>query len=212
MFVSRDRWRLASDAVQERAVAVDQLAIRVDLAPRAEVADHVPVECRPVGAAALRKRAAEREVHRPADLLVEEDVAGEHANGVVQPESHLAETPRTLVDADHLFEEILPAGRARLHHLAAAKAQADVVDLPAAEHRRVGEPDLALGARFVRRSEDLAVGEVLVSVGGDPGAAADSDREIGPLRDHPQLALAGEELRHPYEPPGELVPASDGLG
>ena len=77
----RGRWvspRSASTAlrrVEEAPVAVDELAVRVDLAALAQIADDVPVQRRPVQAAALRIGRAEREVDGAADLLVEERVA-----------------------------------------------------------------------------------------------------------------------------------------
>src|SRR5690348_18070530 len=94
---------------QEASVPVDELAVRVDLAARAEVADHVPVQRRAVRAAALGIRGAEREMHRPADLLVEEDVAREDGDGVVEAERELPYAARAVVERDHLLQEVLPA-------------------------------------------------------------------------------------------------------
>ena len=45
-------------------------------------------------AACLREAGAERKVHRPADLLVEQDVAREPVDLVVQAERDLAEDAR----------------------------------------------------------------------------------------------------------------------
>jgi hypothetical protein len=78
--------------------------------------------------------------------------------------------------------------------LAFVEAQPNVVDLPAAEDRRERETDLALGARLERCSEDLAVGEVLVTVGRDPGAAAHGHRQVGVFGDDAEFLLAGEEV------------------
>src|SRR5215218_3419989 len=82
---------------QEAPGLPDQLSVGIDLALRAKVADHVPVQPGRVRAAGLRKGRAEREVHRPADLLVEEDVAGEAVDLVVEPESDLAEDASAFV-------------------------------------------------------------------------------------------------------------------
>src|SRR5213080_4839195 len=112
------RSRRRASEREEPAVAVDELAVGVDLATRAQVADHVPVQRRAVRAAALRIGRPEREVHRAADLLVEEDVAGEDADRLVQAERELPDPPRALVDRDHLLEEVLAARGGRLDHLA----------------------------------------------------------------------------------------------
>src|SRR6187551_289290 len=77
--------------VEEAARLPDELSVGVHLAVLAEVADHVPVEAGDVAAAGLRERGPEREVHRPADLLVEENVAGEAIDLVVEAEGDLAE-------------------------------------------------------------------------------------------------------------------------
>src|SRR6266446_208438 len=86
--------------VQKLPVAIDELAVRIDLAAGAEVADQVPVERRAVEAARLRIRGSEREVHRPADLLVEERVAREHRHGLVHAERKLAHAPGPVVHRD----------------------------------------------------------------------------------------------------------------
>src|SRR3954462_7800375 len=80
---SASRRRRVSDTLrrlrllEEAAGAPDELAVRVDLPFRAEGADHVPVQAGLVAAAEPLEARPEREAHRPADLLVEEDVARE---------------------------------------------------------------------------------------------------------------------------------------
>src|SRR5436189_4431014 len=143
-------------ASEEPAVAVDELAVGVDLAAGPKVADQVPVERGAVEPARLRIRRSEREVDRPADLLVEKDVAREDVDRVVQAERELADAPRPVIDRDHLAQEAFAPRCRRLDHLTAAEPQADVVDLPALEHRGVREADLAFDARLERRGVDPA--------------------------------------------------------
>src|SRR5437870_13536855 len=105
----------------------DQLAIGVDLAVLAQVADHVPVQRRLVGAAELLERGTERDVHRPADLLVEERVAGEAVDLVVEPERNLAEPARTVVEVEHRVEERRALASLGLHDPALLEAKPDAV-------------------------------------------------------------------------------------
>src|SRR5262245_62692147 len=74
----------------------DELAVGVDLTLVAEVADHVPVEPRLVLPTRGPEAGTQREVHRAADLLVEEDVAREAVDLVVEAECDLAERPRAV--------------------------------------------------------------------------------------------------------------------
>jgi hypothetical protein len=61
----------SAGAVEERSVAVHELAVSVDLPTLPQVADHVPVQCGDVLAARAGNRPAEREMDGTADLLVE---------------------------------------------------------------------------------------------------------------------------------------------
>src|SRR6476620_6767164 len=101
--------RSSGETVQTVPVAVDELAVREDLAARAEVADQIPVQGRAVQAPRFRIRGSEREVDRPADLLVEEGVAGKELQGLGEAERELAHPARPLVHRDHRPEEVLAA-------------------------------------------------------------------------------------------------------
>ena len=149
----------------------DELAVRVDLALRAQVADHVPVEPGRVLAAGLGEARAEREVHRAADLLVEEDVAREAVDLVVQAERDLAEDARAVVHVEQRAQVVLAARGLGVDDAAALEAQPHVLDLAAVEDRREREADLALGLRLDRAREHLAVGHVVPPVRGDPRRA-----------------------------------------
>src|SRR5919197_95141 len=96
---ARRSWRGSATADGSRidhevSGAPDQLVVRVDLAVLAQVADQVPVEPGAILPAQLLEPESEREVHRPPDLLVEEDVATEAVDLVVETERNLAEEPR----------------------------------------------------------------------------------------------------------------------
>src|SRR6266566_3658628 len=163
--------RPSTRTVQKLTVAIDELAVRIDLAAGAEVADQIPVERRAVEAARLRIRGSERKVHRPADLLVEEGVAGEHRHGLVQAEREFPDSPGPIVHRNHLAQELLAAGRRGLDHLARFEAKPDVIDLARVEDPGIREPDLTFDARLEGSREDLPVGEVLLTLGGNPGPA-----------------------------------------
>ena len=129
---------------------------------------------------------AEREVHRPADLLVEERVAGELAHRMVEPERELAGPPGAVVERQHLAQERALA-RPRLDHLAGTELEFDAAHAPARVARRVAEADLAVDLRLDRAGEDLAVGEVLAAVAGDPRPPLDTEREVGAVADNADL-------------------------
>src|SRR5581483_5220342 len=103
--MSRDR-RLAHEAPH----APDQLAVGVDLAVAAKVADQVEMQRRAVQPAEVGEPHPERDVHRPADLLVEEDVARETVDLVVEAERDLADPARAFV---HLEQRVEVAAAAR---------------------------------------------------------------------------------------------------
>src|SRR3954469_20000246 len=203
----RPRASSSAGAVQEPPVAIDELAVGVDLAAGAQVADQIPVERGAVEPSGLRIRRAEREVDGAADLLVEEDVTGEDPDRLVEAEGEPAAPARAVVDADHLAQEGLPAARSGVDNLSGLEAKTHVVDLACVEDRGVGERDLALDAGFERCREDLAVGQVLLPLGRDPRAVLDRHSQIGPLCDDPELTLGAEEIGEPHEAVAELPPA-----
>src|SRR2546422_5242049 len=75
--------RLSAIELQEPAVFPDELAVCIHLAFGTQVADQVPVQARGIAPAELLEARAEREVHRAADLLVEQEVAGEDVDLVI---------------------------------------------------------------------------------------------------------------------------------
>src|SRR5207342_1839941 len=177
---------------QEPAVLPDQLPVGVHLAVATEVADHVPVEARRVLASGLGEAGAQREVHRPADLLVEEDVAGEAVDLVVQPERDLAEDAGSCVHVEQRLEVRVPARRLGCDDAPLLEAQADVLHLAAVVHGGERVADLPFRAGLDRAREDLAVGHVVAAVRGEPRAPRDLHPEVGVGALDPQLPRRGE--------------------
>src|SRR5918994_3404395 len=121
---------MSGDAVDEDAVAVHELAVGEHLAPCSQVAHEVPVERGAVHSPALGIGLAERKVDRAADLLVEEDMARELRDGVVQAERELPGAACAVVHRKHLPQELLTLARLSLHDLAAPEGELDVLDHP----------------------------------------------------------------------------------
>src|SRR5438034_6994584 len=155
----------------------DELAVGVDLPIRAEVADHVPVQTGLVPAAELLEARAECEVHRAADLLVEEDVAREAVDLVVQPERSLTKNARPRVHVDERLEERVPVAGFGVDDPTTLEAQPNVLDAAPLEDRRKREANVAFGLRFDRARKDLPIGHVQLAVGGEPIATGEVDAQ-----------------------------------
>ena len=173
------------------------LAVGAQPAAAAQVADHVPVDGRLVGAAGLGIRAADREVDGAADLLVEQDRADRAVDPEVRPDPDLPEPRRAVVGGQRRLQVLLAAAGARGDDAALAELELDVGDLDAARARRHREAHAALGRRLDRAGEDLARGHVALAVGVDPGAALARQREVGPLGLDPDLARPRQPLDQP---------------
>src|SRR2546426_9842909 len=143
--------------MQELTRLPHELAVGVDLAIRAEVADHVPMQARLVAAAELLEAGPEREVHRAADLLVEQDVAREAVDLIVETEGGLTEDAGALVHVEERLQIVVPDPRLGLDDASVGEAQANVIPATPLEDRRERETDLAFGPGLDRAREDLAV-------------------------------------------------------
>src|SRR6266498_233503 len=192
--------------LEETARPPDELTVGVDLAVGAQVANEVPVQRGGVLAAELLEGRAECDVHRPADLLVEERVVGEAVDLVVEPEGDLTEAAGALVDVQQRLEELLAAGGLGADDLAALEAEADVLDLAAPEQRGEREADLALRRRLERARVDLAVGHVVAPVGGLPAPAFDAEPEVGVWTADADLARLAERVGASVELLAHAVP------
>src|SRR5215210_441488 len=100
--------------LEKAAVLLDQLPVRVEFAPVAQVADQVRVNARLVLAAGLGVGAAYGKVDRPAELFVEEDVRTRPADAVVGSDAELPEVPRPRVGVEQAHQKLLTPLRARL--------------------------------------------------------------------------------------------------
>ena len=195
--------------MEELPVAPDELPVGVDLAVTAQIADQVEMEGRAVLAAEGLEAHAEREVHRSPDLLVEEDVAGETIDLVVEPERELADPVGAFVDLQQRAEVLLAARSLRRDHPSVLQHQPCIVDLPAAENRWEPEANRSVDPGLDGARVDLAVGDVLAPVCGAPGAAVDDGGQIRVLADDPQLAYRTELLGPRLQALAHLAPMLD---
>src|SRR3954453_5375118 len=96
---------------QKTARLPDKLAVGANPAIPAQIADQIEVQRRAVEAAEILEAHAEREVHGAADLLVEEDVAPEAVDLVVEAERDPADAVRSLFHLEHRLQVGLASGR-----------------------------------------------------------------------------------------------------
>src|SRR5438093_7838000 len=157
----------------------DELAVGIDLPIRAEVADHVPVQTGLVPAAELLEAGAEREVHRAADLLVEQDVTREAVDLVVQAEGDLAEDARPRVHVEERLQELVPLARIGADDATTLEAQANVLHPAPLEDGREREANFAFGFGLDGARDDLSVGHVQLAVRCEPLAARDAEAQTG---------------------------------
>ena len=122
-------------------------------------------------AARLGVAHADRQVHRAADLLVEQDLLRAGGDAVVGADAELAEPARALVGVEHLDQEVLALLGRGVDDLAVLEAEAHAGHLAAAVGGRERERDLAVRRVLDRAGEELAVGHVVLARAGDPGAA-----------------------------------------
>jgi hypothetical protein len=94
---------------REAPVLLEDLAVRVQHAAGAEVADEVPVQGGDVRAAGLGVRPADGGVDGAADLLVEEDHADRAVDAEVRADADLAEEPRPVVRRERALEVVRAA-------------------------------------------------------------------------------------------------------
>ena len=92
----------------EAPVLLERLAVDLDPAAPAQVADQVGVDGALVLAAGLRVARADRHVDGAADLLVEQDVAGAAVDPVVGADPELAEPAGALVGVEQLIRYSSP--------------------------------------------------------------------------------------------------------
>src|SRR3954452_10232244 len=173
--------RISRTLRHEAPVLLDRDPIGRQAAAFAQVADEIPVPSALVAPAGLRVRAAQREVHGAADLLVEEDRADRAVDAEVRPDADLAQAPRARVGVERLAQVALAALRARLDDLAVAEDERHAAHVDAGRRGGDVEVDAAIRAGLVRAGEDLAAGHVAPAVGVHPCPLLDAEREVGPV-------------------------------
>src|SRR3954471_5436416 len=163
---------------QKTARLPDKLAVGANLAFPAQIADQIEVERRAVAAAEILEAHAEREVHRAADLLVEEDVAREAVDLVVEAERDLADAVRSLVHLEQRPQVVLASGRFGVDDPALLEPEPHIFQLAPAEDGGKREPDRAVDGGLDGARVHLAVRHVLATVRCPPRPALDTDRQI----------------------------------
>src|SRR3954468_2620324 len=118
------------------AVALQLLAVDHDRAALAQVEHHVPVHGGVVLAARLGVARADGRVHRPADLLVEQDLLGAGGDAVVGSDAELAEAARARVGVEHLEQQLLATIGGGVLDAAVLEAELDPRHLATAVARR----------------------------------------------------------------------------
>ncbi len=117
-------------------------------------------------------------MERAADLLVEQDVAREAVDLVVQAEGHLAEDARALVHVEQRLQIVVAGGRLGVHDAATLETQPDVLHPTPSEDCGKRETNLASGLRLDRAREDLAVRHVELAVRCQPAPAVDAETQV----------------------------------
>src|SRR5581483_8653051 len=191
-------------------VLLDELAVALDPAVGAQVLDHVPVERAHVRAADEGEPVADREVHGPVDLLVEERVLRVALDAAVAADPELAEHGRALVDREgRVQERLVRPGRA-LDDAPAAEDEPYARHLVAVVARGVlGERHDALGRVLDGAVEDLAARHVRVGGRDLPLPAAQAERQVGAVADDPDAVGPVEALGDPSHLSLGLAPVDE---
>ena len=165
---------------RKRAVLLERLAVDLDPAAPAQVADQVGVDGALVLPAALRVAGPDRHVHGAADLLVEQDVAGPAVDPVVGADAELAQAARALVGVEQADQVLLAALGARRRRPCPTRSEA------ARPRPRARRPSPAGGSvtspsteSSTGAGEELAVGHVALAVAGMNLRPAIPRRDVG---------------------------------
>src|SRR5258708_252995 len=108
-------------------------------------------------------------MHRPADLLIVQDAAGEAVDAVVQADAKLAQGAGAGIKVEHGEEVILPFVGTSRDDPAGLEFEGNADDLAAVAADREPAAEPAPGRVLDRAGEDLAGGHVPAPVGVDPG-------------------------------------------
>ncbi len=150
-------------------------------------------------------------MERPTDLLVEQHLAHESVDPVVQPDRPLSDIARTGIGLQHLLEVGLIALGARLDDTPALEAQLDPLHSAIHIHRRKAEPNPALHRVLNRPGEHLAGGHVPMTVVVDERAPGDREAQIDVWPLDFDVRPPGEPVDQPLLAGGDLPPARRGI-
>src|ERR671921_224184 len=163
---------------EKAAVLLDQLAVRVQPATFAKVADEVCVHARLVLAPRLDVGPSYCEVYRPAEFLVEEYVRARPVNTVVGPDSKFAEVPRPRVGVEQAHQVLLALVRTRLDDLPSLEAKPGAGDFLARDRGWHAEVDGTVGRVLDGTGKHLAARHVAPARGVDKGASLDREGQV----------------------------------
>src|SRR5579864_2180036 len=82
------------------SIFIQQITINHNLTFMAHIANHIPVDGTSVDAPGLNIAVAKRHMKRPANLFIEQDIAGKACNAVVRANREFAQIVRTRVALD----------------------------------------------------------------------------------------------------------------
>src|SRR5699024_1525558 len=144
-------------------VLLDEFAVRINRSAPAEVCDHVPVDCGAVRAARLRVRLPERQVHRPADLLVIQDAPDGAPDPVVRADAELPEETGAPVGVKLRLEQVVTGSGPGAHGLPVFEAHLDVLHFHAADGGGNVKRDRAVRGVLDRPGEHFTARHVAAS-------------------------------------------------
>src|SRR5215208_6131360 len=183
--------------LEKAAVLLYQLSVSVEFSALAQVADEISVHARVVLAAGLGVGAAYRKVHRPAELLVEQDVRARPADAVVGPEPELAKVPGPGVGLEQAHQVLLTLLRARLDDLPLLEPKPSTGDLASRYRRRYAEVNRSVGRVLYGSGKDLAARHVPHPGRVHERTSLDRERQVRLRTDDTDLARLLQPLLEP---------------
>src|SRR5687768_8552668 len=112
-------------------------------------------------------------MHRTADLLIKQNIAGELLDAAIRTDGELAKNARTCVGVQHGIEILLALLRGGFNDLAVLEDEFNAIDFTPPVDRGVGELDPPIYRVLNRPGENLAIREVALAIGIDEGTTLD---------------------------------------
>src|SRR5215203_3988078 len=182
---------------QKAAFVLDQLPVSVEFSSIAQIADEIRVHARLVLAARLLVGAADGEMDRPAELLVEEDVGARLTDSVVGPDAQFAEVPSPRVGVEQAHQVLLATLRARFDDPAFLEAEPGAGDLAPPDRGGYAEIDRPVGRVLDGAGEHLAARHVAPARRVDKRSSLDGERQVRLGPDDADLTRLLEPLFQP---------------